>query len=76
MDLWEQFFRRLVSFLHLTAAREGEATCDVAEATVLKLDSLTFVSVLEAIRQATIGDGLLSGMRSSGVSTIQGFVMY
>jgi len=39
MDLWEHFFRRLVSFLHLTAAREDGATQDVAEATVLKLDS-------------------------------------
>jgi len=52
MDLWEHFFRRLVSFLHLTAAREDGATQDVAEATVLKLDS--FVSVLEAIRQTIL----------------------
>ena len=52
MDLWEQFFRRLVSFLHLTAAREDGATQDVSEATVLTLDS--FVSVLEEIRQTIL----------------------
>ena len=60
MDLWEQFFRRLVSFLHLTAAREDGATQDVAEATVPKLDS--FVSVREKIRQ-TILDSNRFGKR-------------
>ena len=54
MDLWEQFFRSLVSFLHLTAAREDGATQDIAEATVLKFDR--FVSVLKAIRQTIILD--------------------
>ena len=52
-DLWEQFFRRLVSFFHLTAAREDGATQDVA---VLKLDSS--VSVLEAIRQTIVDSNL------------------
>lgn len=43
-------FADVVSFLRLSAAREESATLDIAEATVLKFDSL--LSVLSAIRQS------------------------
>ena len=55
MDLWEQFFRRLVLFLHLTAAREYGAThrscrllssivCRISSSTETKLSSLRTVA--------------------------------
>ncbi len=52
MDPWDQLFRSVVSFLHLTAAREDAATHEIAEATILKLDS--FISVLSAIQQSIL----------------------
>ena len=51
-ECWDSFFADVVSFLRLSAAREESATHDIAEATVLKFDSL--LSVLSAIRQSIL----------------------